>query len=104
MAQNDPSGIVPFAQFLDNLQAAPPEHMAAMANSMVAHEDASRQMHSYLLQHYEGVEAVHSFRDENGSVFDCVPIERQPGLRGGEAAASAPELPDQGPAPAAAAM
>jgi hypothetical protein len=37
---------------------------------------------------------VHSFVDENGSVFDCIPIEQQPALKqSGTAPAAPPDLP-----------
>jgi hypothetical protein len=53
------------------------------------------------VRHYTGVEAEQSFVDENGSVFDCIPIEQQPALRAtGGRAATPSDLP-QGAAGAA---
>ena len=58
------------------------------------HEEAVQDMNNHLKRHYQGVEAVHSFVDENGSVFDCIPIEQQPALKqSGAAPAAPPGLP-----------
>jgi Neprosin activation peptide len=48
-------------------------------------------MKKHLTKLYQGVQVSHSFMDENGSVFDCVPIEQQPGLKG--SLFKAPDLP-----------
>jgi hypothetical protein len=51
-------------------------------------------MKSHIVQLYEGVEAPHSFMDQSGAIFDCIPIEQQPSLRGsGESVSEAPDLP-----------
>ena len=51
-------------------------------------------MKSYLAKLYEGVEAAHSFLDAGGQVFDCIPIEQQPSLKGtGRKLATPPEPP-----------
>ncbi|MEA2879656.1 MAG: hypothetical protein QOF14_4852 [Hyphomicrobiales bacterium] len=93
MAANDPVGIVPFHQFLASLQqVSPPLHVAA-AGTQVEHADAANEMHSHLVAHYQGIEAVHSFVDDNGSVFDCVPVEKQPALRNKGAPPKAPDAP-----------
>jgi len=60
----------------------------------VAHDDAFSQMRQHILGLYEGVEAPHSFMDETGAIFDCIPIEQQPSLRGSaDAVPAAPDLP-----------
>jgi hypothetical protein len=41
---------------------------------------------------YRNVAEVHSFEDQNGSVFDCIPVSQQPALRGATPA-KAPDLP-----------
>src|SRR4051794_28491952 len=89
-----PSGIQPFQQFLDELHSARPEQHLGVRNSRIAHEDAFNEMRAHLLQHYESVEATHSFVDENGSVFDCIPVGQQPALRySRESVPTAPDLP-----------
>jgi hypothetical protein len=67
----------------------------------VANEDAFSEMKSHILGLYEDVEAAHSFVDETGAIFDCIPIEQQPALRGSsEAVPKAPDLPPIEPADA----
>ena len=39
-------------------------------------------MKGHILELYEKVEAPHSFQDETGAIFDCIPVEQQPALRG----------------------
>jgi len=94
MMANDPAGIVPFRQFVDSLQRFNAAQHLGVAESQALHEDAAQEMNNHLKRHYQGVEAVHSFVDENGSVFDCVPIEQQPALKQtGAAPAAAPVVP-----------
>jgi hypothetical protein len=51
-------------------------------------------MQAHIVNRYQGVEVQHSFVDANGSVFDCIPIEQQPALKGkGAPAAPPPVLP-----------
>jgi len=90
----DPVGITPFAQFFTDLQAVKPEQHVGMAAGRAVHVAAAKEMHDHLVRHYQGVQVQHSFEDENGSVFDCVPIEQQPAVRQrGEVLAKAPDLP-----------
>ena len=65
----------------------------AKPSTKVATEDHFAEMKSYLLEHYDGVSATHSFADEDGQVFDCVPTDQQPGLKGAEKIAKAPDQP-----------
>ena len=91
--------IIPFKEFLDSVNQAKPEAFAAAAAAASttgkrANAQAITDMRAHILKHYEGVNAQHSFIDANGSVFDCVPVEQQPGLRGKNAAVpKAPDLP-----------
>jgi hypothetical protein len=90
----DPIGIQPFQQFLDLVPQAKPEHFVNTPDSRVTHAGAFEQMKAHVLHRYAGVESQHSFEDANGSVFDCVPIEQQPGRRGSHAPLpKAPDLP-----------
>ena len=79
---NPPVGILPFRQFVDSLTLASPEHFLRTPDSRVAHTAAFEEMRTHLVEHYTGIEAQHSFVDENDSVFDCIPVEQQPALRG----------------------
>ncbi len=60
----------------------------------MANEDAFSEMKSHIFGLYEDVEAAHNFVDETGAIFDCIPIEQQPALRGSsKAVPKAPDLP-----------
>jgi hypothetical protein len=37
-------------------------------------------MKNHILKMAEGVDVTHSFADENGQIFDCVPVEQQASL------------------------
>ena len=90
----DPKGFPSLKASLDSLQSAKHADFAAAAASKVAHEGAFSEMKGHILKIYEGVEAVQSFMDEGGGIFDCIPIEQQPSLRGSkEGVAKAPDLP-----------
>ena len=90
----DPIGIPSLNAFLDSLQSESHSEYAARAASRVAHEEAFSDMKAHILGLYEDVEAQHSFMDESGAIFDCIPIEQQPSLRGSEESVpTAPDLP-----------
>jgi hypothetical protein len=82
MATTFEHGIVPFRQFVDSLYNERAEHHLNVAHSRIADEQSFNEIHSYLTNYYAGVEAVHSFVDANGSIFDCIPVEKQFSLRG----------------------
>jgi hypothetical protein len=90
----DPTGIPSLTAFVESLQSASHREFATRAESRVVHEEAFSEMREHILGLYEGVEAPHSFMDETGAIFDCIPIEQQPSLRGSkEAVPQAPDLP-----------
>lgn len=82
-----------FSEFMDSLTATKRQDFMANPATKVASDDHFAEMKSYLLDLYDGVSATHSFADENGQVFDCVPIEQQPSLKGGEKAAEPVDQP-----------
>src|SRR6266436_961506 len=93
----EPRGIPSLNAFLESLQPASHSEYAARAASRVAHEGAFSEMKAHILRLYEDTEAPHSFVDESGAIFDCIPIEQQPSLRGsGENVPEAPDLPPLG--------
>ena len=98
MAANDPIGITPFRQFVDSLQQVQADQHVAAAGARVRDAAAVQAMNAHLVRHYAGVDAVHSFSDENGSVFDCIPVAQQPALR---QAGGAPATPSDLPPPSA---
>jgi hypothetical protein len=86
--------IMSFSEFINSLQSAKHEHFLAREEVGISDETEFTRMKSYLVQHYEGVEALNSFVDENGSIFDCVPIEKQPSVRrNGQSVAKPPDFP-----------
>lgn len=62
----------------------------------MAHEDALEEMKGHILKLYDKVEAPHSFMEEGGAIYDCIPVESQPGLRGSRG--GVPKAPDAPPA------
>ena len=73
----------------------------ARAEGVRANEEAFGSMKAHILSLYEGVQSSHAFEDDNGSVFDCIPIRQQPSLRGKEPAKPTSLPPMQGLASAA---
>jgi Neprosin/Neprosin activation peptide len=90
----EPKGIPSLRAFVDSLQSAEHGEFAVLASARVANEDAFAEMKSHILGLYEKVEAPRSFVDETGAIFDCIPVEQQPALRGlREPVPKAPDLP-----------
>src|SRR5579862_2573991 len=85
--------IKPFREFLDDVSKAKLDTLAPHAATKVKESSSLEEMRTHILNHYKGDEAQHSFVDANGSVFDCIPVEQQPSLRGKGSAAKAPDLP-----------
>jgi hypothetical protein len=61
----------------------------------VTNENSFREMQIHVENLYRGVQALHSFEDSAGRVFDCVPINEQPSLRG--YSGEIPRAPDLNP-------
>jgi Neprosin len=57
-----------------------------------ANEAAFTAMKAHIAELYRGVSETHSFEDEGGSIFDCIPVNQQPALQGASPA-QAPNLP-----------
>jgi hypothetical protein len=75
------TGVVPFKGFLDSVRQTDPDSFAS-SEKTVSNAEAVRQMRTHILDRYKGAEAKCSFIDANGSVVDCISLERQPILRG----------------------
>jgi hypothetical protein len=96
----DPSGFPSLKAYIQSLKSARHGDYLARATSKVVHEDAFEEMKAHALKLYDKTEAVHSFMDEGGGVFDCIPIEQQPALRGSSGSVlTAPDLPPMSTAP-----
>ncbi len=90
----DNIGIQGFSKFIDSISAARHEAYAVKPAAKVQDASEFDAMKAHILGLYEGVEVQHSFVDENGQVFDCIPVEQQPSLRGGSTPpASPPDAP-----------
>jgi len=95
----DPKGFQSLKAFLDSVNTTKYAAVSARAESKVAHEDALEEMKGHILKHYHKTEAPHSFTDETGAIYDCIPVEQQPALKGSRG--SVPKPPDAPPAVAA---
>ena len=79
-----PKGITSLSAYVASLRTSEHGEFAARAASRVAHEEAFADMKGHILGLYEKVEAAHSFQDETGAIFDCIPVEQQPALPWGQ--------------------
>lgn len=83
-----------FSQFIDSIAPAQHEDYARRPAAKVANDQQFEAMKQHIVDLYEGVEVAHSFVDENGQVFDCIPVEHQPSLKGTSTRpADAPDAP-----------
>ena len=92
----DPKGFPSLKRFRDSVNSAKYTGLLSRAETKVAHEDAFAEMKGHILNLYEKTDARNSFMDESGAIWDCIPIEQQPALRGSEG--SVPKAPDAPPA------
>jgi hypothetical protein len=93
---NDEERVKPFSEFVDSVQSARHDQYIAKKGKRVANTAAFAEMKAHLTNRYKDVEVVHSFMDESGTVFDCIPFEQQPSLKSLRMAKpkSPPEAPD----------
>jgi Neprosin len=78
-----PKNIPSLDEYLNRVASAQHHEMAAAPGAaMIAGADAFAAMRDHVLSLYEGVHSVHAFEDHNGSIFDCIPVQEQPSLRG----------------------
>lgn len=89
----DPTNL---SRFLERTSASKHEDLRTLEGSQVADENELEKMRQHILNKYEGMDVPHSYIDEAGQVWDCVPIEQQPSLRGSQTGVAKP--PD-GPLP-----
>src|ERR1022692_3764158 len=93
----DESRIQDFREFVDSLSSARHEDVGGAPGvaSGTAQFEAKKQ---HLVNMYAGVTSAHSFMDDNGQIFDCIPVREQPSLKGtGAEAVAPPDLPSPGP-------
>lgn len=91
-----PQGFSSLKEFVDSVRSQKFSAFEArkLPGIKVANEDAFADMQAHILSLYENTEALHSFVDETGAVYDCIPAEQQPAMRGSQGRfPSAPEPP-----------
>lgn len=86
------NNILTIREFLKTVEAAKHVQFTSLQGVKVAHEAAFTAMKDHITKLYQGVEVKHSFEDENGSIFDCIPVNQQPALKG-SSPAKAPSMP-----------
>ena len=79
---SSPIGILPHHDFVNSIASADYHGHIADPRSRVIDEASFKEMQAYLMHYYQGVQAQHSFADDAGQVFDCIPINQQPSLKG----------------------
>jgi hypothetical protein len=91
------SPIKSFAEFYNDLHAARHEHYRLRLNTKVGSQNDFEEQRQHLLAYYKDIDVRHSFADDAGQIFDCVPIETQPALKkSGRPLAKPPTLPTSG--------
>lgn len=73
------NNFIPFDEHIRLLKRKP-KLSAAHKNLMTWHEAEARRLWTKL--YYDKTTAVHSFADADGQVWDCMPVEKQPSLKG----------------------
>lgn len=85
--------LVPFGEFVDSLKQASVSEFSQDPSTNVKEVKNFDEMKSHLIAQYDGMTVPHSFMDEDGQIWDCVPIDQQPSLRGKGNAATPPDMP-----------
>ncbi len=73
---------LPFTDFVKSLQNKTAARNIGDRAGVPSSPAAIENMRTYLVQYYKKTQAEHSFQDEEGQVWDCMPIKLQPSLRG----------------------
>ncbi len=94
----NPKGIPSLKESLDSMDGARFEQLVG-AVAKVAHPEAFEEMKGHIRRLYQNVEAQNSFVDETGAIWDCIPVEQQPGIR--DSGGNVPRPPDAPPLAAA---
>jgi hypothetical protein len=91
-----PEGFSSLKEFVDLVQSQKFGTFSAtnFQGFKVANEDAFAHMQAHIQTLYENTESLHSFVDETGAVYDCIPAEQQFSLRRSrQRIPSAPDAP-----------
>ena len=79
-AQTTGTAVMPFSEFVNSLSAEPADAYVGRPGTAVKTPAAFEEMRHHLLNLYSGVSVAHSFVSGE-RIFDCIPIEDQPGVR-----------------------
>ncbi|MET8629704.1 neprosin family prolyl endopeptidase [Kitasatospora sp. NPDC004669] len=82
MASQHEAAFPSFADFMDSIASARHEDFVRRSVAGTTSAEEFSAMAHYIRDLYAGIEVTHSFLDDNGQVFDCIPIGSQPALRG----------------------
>ncbi len=89
-----PKKLIPFNEFVSSLKQTTVEEFRQDPATKVSSASNFDEMRVYLSEHYSGMAVPHSFMDEDGQIWDCVPLDQQPALKGtGIKAATPPDMP-----------
>jgi hypothetical protein len=78
----EPRGIIKHDRFRDLLEGAHFDGYKTDPNARVSDAEQFARMRAHLMKLHAGVDVEHSFVDQTGQVFDCIPINQQPSLKG----------------------
>ena len=82
-----------FDEFYKDLGSAPHARFEERAEKQVVGVDEFERQREHLLNLYKDVHAEHSFVDSAGQIFDCIPTNEQPALKGsGKSVATPPDI------------
>jgi hypothetical protein len=91
LQRRTPLGIIPHDAFLRISSDAGLNQYRDHLHIRVAGSAAFKEMQDYISARNANMDVVHSFEDSPGQIFDCIPIDQQPGLHG-KPIAKAPDL------------
>ena len=80
LAAQTSTAVVPFSEFVSDLTFAPAADHVGRSGVAPKRTAAFEEMRQHLLKLYSGIAVARSFQRDN-EVFDCVPINDQPGVR-----------------------
>lgn len=77
-----PQDVMPFDEFYQDLKKKKLRSALKGLTTRTASESSAELMRSYLVNYYRQMSAVKSFADSDGIIWDFIPVQSQPSLRG----------------------
>ncbi len=74
--------LLPFTDFVRSLRKRTRARALVMGIGTDARVKEGEAMRRYLQRYYRGAEVPYSYQDDEGQVWDCMPVNKQPALRG----------------------